>query len=299
MKRLVDCRFWDDLYIRSLDANGKYLFLYLLTNPLSNVAGIYESTLQRMAFDTELEPAVVSKYINQFHADKRIFYYEGFVILKNAVKHQATSPQIQKGIQKIIEKLPPPVRTFVEKLGSREFEPEPMTVVEKEKYVVKGFDEVKRYAKKVGKEPVEVMSGELHVSKDSDFMEVIIGLFKDEYEREFKREYLSVGKNGLSAGKDRTAASILLRIMKQKFPDENTLQMRYRFKVFFAHCMKIKDTWMRNNMSMSLLSSKINEIINTVSYEAIGGNSSPKGKGFDPRSNSWVDGTEASDIQPA
>ena len=46
--RMIKTKFWDDDYISYLDSVEKLLFLYCLTNPLTNIAGIYEITLKRI-----------------------------------------------------------------------------------------------------------------------------------------------------------------------------------------------------------------------------------------------------------
>ena len=41
-QRSVDTCFWDDRYITQLDPSEKLLFLYLLTNTLTNICGVYQ-----------------------------------------------------------------------------------------------------------------------------------------------------------------------------------------------------------------------------------------------------------------
>jgi len=54
-QRIVKDEFWTDPYIEDLDPSEKLLFLYLITNPLCNVAGIYESQITRIAYETGFE----------------------------------------------------------------------------------------------------------------------------------------------------------------------------------------------------------------------------------------------------
>ena len=39
--RYIKTKFWDDSYIIELNPHEKLLFLYLITNPLTNIAGVY------------------------------------------------------------------------------------------------------------------------------------------------------------------------------------------------------------------------------------------------------------------
>ena len=56
---MVNTKFWDDTYIVTLDPIEKLLYLYFLTNPLTNICGIYEIQLRRVAFDTGIDKEVV------------------------------------------------------------------------------------------------------------------------------------------------------------------------------------------------------------------------------------------------
>ena len=42
MKRYISTTFWDDEWVQSLDFTEKGLYLYLLTNSLTNIAGVYK-----------------------------------------------------------------------------------------------------------------------------------------------------------------------------------------------------------------------------------------------------------------
>jgi hypothetical protein len=53
--RSVNTRFWEDPFVEELTPSEKLLFLYLLTNPLANLLGIYEITIKRISYDTGYE----------------------------------------------------------------------------------------------------------------------------------------------------------------------------------------------------------------------------------------------------
>ena len=57
--RSVNTKFWDDPFIEDLPPTEKLLFLYLLTNPLANLLGIYEITVKRISYDTGLSREAV------------------------------------------------------------------------------------------------------------------------------------------------------------------------------------------------------------------------------------------------
>ena len=87
-QRYINTKFWDDSYIVGLDPTEKLLFLYLLTNPLTNVAGIYEISLRRIAFDTGIESMAANSILKRFRKEKKIYYLDGWIVVVNFPKHQ-------------------------------------------------------------------------------------------------------------------------------------------------------------------------------------------------------------------
>ena len=102
--RYVCTGFWTDSYIESLDPIEKLLFLYLLTNPQTNIAGIYEISIRKMAFETGIDKDMIQKVLERFQEAGKIFHIEGFVILPNFGKYQnAGSSQVQAGVKRILK----------------------------------------------------------------------------------------------------------------------------------------------------------------------------------------------------
>jgi len=93
--RSVNTHFWDDNYTSQLDPIEKLLFLYLLTNPLTNMLGIYELPMRRIAFDTGIDRDMVAKVFERFKRDGKADYVEGFVILKNFLRNQKLNTNMQ------------------------------------------------------------------------------------------------------------------------------------------------------------------------------------------------------------
>lgn len=105
-QRYIDTKFWDDSYIVNLDPIEKLLFVYFLTNPLTNIIGIYEITIKRIAFDTGIDKDMVLKILDRFEADEKIRYKDGWIVIKNFIKHQKDSPSIHKGIEELLKQVP-------------------------------------------------------------------------------------------------------------------------------------------------------------------------------------------------
>ena len=105
-KRYIDTKFWDDPYISDLDPTEKLLFLYFLTNPCVNIAGIYEITIKRIALDTGFDRDMVEKIIKRFTTDKKLIYFNGFICFNNWTKHQVLNDSVTTGIERILRITP-------------------------------------------------------------------------------------------------------------------------------------------------------------------------------------------------
>ena len=105
-QRIVNTRFWEDYYVSNLDPTEKLLFLYFLTNPHTEICGIYEIPLKTVAVDTGLDKEMVEKIIARFSKDGKIFYIDGWICIKNFTKHQTINPSVEKGIQRCFSQVP-------------------------------------------------------------------------------------------------------------------------------------------------------------------------------------------------
>lgn len=105
-QRLVSTNFWKDTYVIDLDPVQKLLFIYFLTNPRTNLAGVYELSVREAAFDTGIDKDMVQKILDKFCRDGKMHHEHGWLILRNFVKHQRLNPSIAKGIEKIYTELP-------------------------------------------------------------------------------------------------------------------------------------------------------------------------------------------------
>ena len=105
--RYINTHFWKDNYIINLDPTEKLVYLYLLTNPQTNIAGIYEINLKEIANDTGIIKEIIDTILKRFERDSKLKYFGGYIIIKNHLKHQDfKSPKLQSGIAEIINSLP-------------------------------------------------------------------------------------------------------------------------------------------------------------------------------------------------
>jgi hypothetical protein len=108
-QRMVRDSFWTDSYVERLTPDEKLLFIYLLTNPQCNIAGIFELRSKRIAFETGYDIEVVKNILGRFAKDEKIFLFEDWIVLINSPKHQnIRNEKIQQGIKRIFEEDLPP-----------------------------------------------------------------------------------------------------------------------------------------------------------------------------------------------
>ena len=104
-QRSVNTHFWDDKYTSELKPFEKLLFLYLITNPLTNIAGVYEIRIKQIAFDTGLDKDAITKILKKFEDDKKVIYFEDleYIVLVNWVKHQKLTESVKQGIIRVLK----------------------------------------------------------------------------------------------------------------------------------------------------------------------------------------------------
>lgn len=116
-QRYINTSFWDDSWVQELDPSEKLLYIYLLTNPLSNIAGIMELSVKRICFDTGFNADTINRILLKFEKVEKVYKYDNYIILKNFPKHQnLESEKILKGIVDIIKKLPEDVFNYLIKI---------------------------------------------------------------------------------------------------------------------------------------------------------------------------------------
>ena len=71
-QRYISTSFWDDEWIQELDPSEKLLYLYLMTNPLTNIAGVYKLSIRRISFDTGFTEDIVKNILERFEKDKKV-----------------------------------------------------------------------------------------------------------------------------------------------------------------------------------------------------------------------------------
>jgi len=115
--RYINTKFWDDNYVVDLDPSEKLLFIYFLTNPLTNLSGIYEISFKRISFDTGFDKEMIEKMLARFSKDFKIFYIDGYVYIRNFTKNQKfRGAKLEKALENEKMSIPDEVLTNISKI---------------------------------------------------------------------------------------------------------------------------------------------------------------------------------------
>jgi hypothetical protein len=115
--RYVNTKFWTDNYISNLDPIEKLVFIYLLTNPQTNLLGIYEIPMKRIAFDTGIDKEMIDKILQRFDKDNKVGYTDGWIIIANFTKHQKFNPKTKIAVEEILLRVPDSVLHTLNRLS--------------------------------------------------------------------------------------------------------------------------------------------------------------------------------------
>ena len=125
--RYINTKFWTDNYIiNELNPVEKLIFIYLITNTHTNICGVYELPLKVMAMETGIDRDNLEKVIlPKLEKDGKILYKNGWMAVKNFIKHQAVNPSIEKGIKEKLAEAPKELKNFVMDDGTACTQPVP------------------------------------------------------------------------------------------------------------------------------------------------------------------------------
>jgi 5-methylcytosine-specific restriction endonuclease McrA len=118
-RRYLSTSFWDDQWIQNLSPQGKLLYLYLLTNPLTNISGVYKISLKRICFDIGFDMNTVKQYLQLFENEQKAFCIGEYIAIPAWPKHQSWKEKvrIRDGILSELQELPEDVLASLEVIG--------------------------------------------------------------------------------------------------------------------------------------------------------------------------------------
>lgn len=105
-QRVVKDEIWDDDWFYDLDPTEKLVWLFLLTNPRNNIAGVFKLNRRWGANSCGLDKDIFETILRRFEVENKIIIYSEWIILINFHKHQSKNPKVEKGVLRIIAELP-------------------------------------------------------------------------------------------------------------------------------------------------------------------------------------------------
>ena len=122
-QRYIDVSFYDDAWVQELDPSEKFMYMYLLTNPLTNIAGVYKITPRRMSFDTGFNVDTIKHILHKFEDAGKVYTKGEYIIIKNWCKHQKIESANGKvsntkvGIDRVLSELSDEILVFLVQIG--------------------------------------------------------------------------------------------------------------------------------------------------------------------------------------
>jgi len=120
--RSVNTRFWEDPFVENLTSEEKLIFLYLLTNPLCNILGVYEISTKRISYDTGISKQEINKALKGFETLNKVYYVNNYIVLSNFIKNQKLNTNMEKGAITLFDDLPNDVKDSILSKALKGFE---------------------------------------------------------------------------------------------------------------------------------------------------------------------------------
>lgn len=119
VQRYISTSFWSDDWVDSLSRDGKLLYMYLLTNESTNIAGVYRITLKRMKDDTGIPRTDIQNLLTVFEKDGKAYYFQEYIILPKWPKHQKLGERgkLRLGVIAVLQHLPKEIFDELPRMG--------------------------------------------------------------------------------------------------------------------------------------------------------------------------------------
>lgn len=111
--RIIKTAIWNDSFFINLSSEAKLVFLFLITNNLIGMTGIYEMSPEIISFYTKIQIDKIEKILKD-NLKEKIIYRDGWIVVKNAIKHNnyATNPKQKMAYMKEWNNLPEELKIY-------------------------------------------------------------------------------------------------------------------------------------------------------------------------------------------
>jgi hypothetical protein len=119
--RYISTTFWDDAWIQELNPSEKFVYLYLMTNPLTSISGVYKVTDRRISFDTGYDMETIKSIMGKFTAERKAIRFGEWIIIPTWPRHQnwEEKDEIKLGIISDLQDLPEEIFDFLNEVDYR------------------------------------------------------------------------------------------------------------------------------------------------------------------------------------
>jgi hypothetical protein len=105
--RQIHTQIWKDEWFIELEPLEKMLFIYLFSNEMASIAGIYKIPMKVISNETGIEIDAIRMMLDKFSNDGKIMYQEGVLWVVNMRQyHYTKSPRTLERIKKDIDAIP-------------------------------------------------------------------------------------------------------------------------------------------------------------------------------------------------
>ena len=112
--------FWESGYVEEdLDAEGAWIYCYLIAGPLSNMEGLYKCRKARICRQTHLTMEIVDKWLRRFESDGYAGWLKGWVCVTQATDFMPLSPQMKIHAKKLYADVPEDILVWAGSIGYR------------------------------------------------------------------------------------------------------------------------------------------------------------------------------------
>lgn len=115
VQRYISSSFWSDDWVDSLSIKEKLVYMYLLTNECTNVAGVYKITIKRIKDDTGVTREEIIEILQKYSAAGKAYYYHEYIVIPKFPKHQRIGERgkMYAGYCAVIRSLPDEIFEFL------------------------------------------------------------------------------------------------------------------------------------------------------------------------------------------
>jgi len=270
--RKLHTSFWTDTFVEELDRDQKLFYIYLLTNDKTKQCGIYEISKKQISFDLGYSMDTVSIHLNYFIKKGKIRYNDATkeLAIKNWLKYNgSTSPKVKSCINTELKAVKDRVLieyiNSIDTLSQEEQEEEQEEEYSENKFSVPeksdqtntntpNTETLKTKTKKTKTVPAAGVQKIVHPSYG-----FIKERFLDYYQLVKETPYYFEAKDGDKVNRIITKLKTLVKaknpkITKEQEPDAINKSFNYIIR-------NMNDTFVIENLTLSMIDSKFNEIV--------------------------------------